>query len=161
MAISLEDSMSSSAASEAGEGGGAALSRMTEEEQLRKAIEDSLKEEEGGPDGPTGTPDKRLASSSSPPFSLSKKPRLEKVQQEESAEHAASASDAAALGAIQINPDHEYRLTGVVSHLGDRANAGHYVADVCTRRGWRRYNDTLIRDGRTPFNDAVRFTTLT
>lgn len=150
MAISLEDSMSSSAASEAGEGG-AALSRMTEEEQLRKAIEDSLKEEEGKPDGPTGTPDKRLASSS-PPFSLSKKPRLEKVQQEESAEHAASA---AALGAIQINPDHEYRLTGVVSHLGDRANAGHYVADVCTRRGWRRYNDTLIRDGRTPFNDAV------
>ena len=145
MAISLEDSMSSSAASEAGEGGGAALSRMTEEEQLRKAIEDSLKEEEGGPDGPTGTPDKRLASSSSPPFSLSKKPRLEKVQE--------SADAAAALGAIQINPDHEYRLTGVVSHLGDRANAGHYVADVCTRRGWRRYNDTLIRDGRT---DAIQ-----
>ena len=47
----------------------------------------------------------------------------------------------------QINPDHEYRLTGVVSHLGDRANAGHYVADVCTAKGWRRYNDTLIRDG--------------
>ena len=37
MAISLEDSMSS----EVGEGG--AISRMTEEEQLRKAIEDSLK----------------------------------------------------------------------------------------------------------------------
>ena len=166
MAISLEDSMSSSAASEAGEGG-AALSRMTEEEQLRKAIEDSLKsataaeeeeEMESGPDGLTETPDKRLASSSPPSSSLSKKPRLEKGQ-EESAENAASA--AAALGAIQINPDHEYRLTGVVSHLGDRANAGHYVADVCTRRGWRRYNDTLIRDGRTPFSDAVKFTTLT
>ena len=49
-------------------------------------------------------------------------------------------------GAIQINPDHEYRLTGVVSHLGERANSGHYVADVYTKKGWRRYNDTLIRD---------------
>ena len=69
-----------------------------------------------------------------PASPLPKKPR---VEQDENV----------APTSIQINPDHEYRLTGVVSHLGDRANAGHYVADVCTAKGWRRYNDTLIRDG--------------
>ena len=69
-----------------------------------------------------------------PASPLPKKPRVEP-------------DETAAATSIQINPDHEYRLTGVVSHLGDRANAGHYVADVCTAKGWRRYNDTLIRDG--------------
>ena len=51
MAISLEDSVSSSAS-----GGGDAISRMTEEEQMRKAIEDSLKSAEiAEVDGPTWT----------------------------------------------------------------------------------------------------------
>lgn len=159
MAISLEDSMSS----EVGEGG--AISRMTEEEQLRKAIEDSLKwaEDEAWPtktEGPTKTPDvspiKRCVVSPPSSFSvapiifpeeedsLESHPRFKKQRMEKGQESDGKASSAAPA-AIQINPDHEYRLTGVVSHLGDRANAGHYVADVCTRKGWRRYNDTLIR----------------
>merc|ERR1712066_833577 len=45
---------------------------------------------------------------------------------------------------IRVNPDHEHVLTGIVNHLGYTANSGHYVADINTKRGWRRYNDTSI-----------------
>ena len=56
MAISLEDSVSSSASG----GGGDAILRMTEEEQMRKAIEDSLKSAEAAEDEPTRTHGKEL-----------------------------------------------------------------------------------------------------
>ena len=56
MAISLEDSVSSSASG----GGGDAILRMTEEEQMRKAIEDSLKSADAAEDGPTRTHGKEL-----------------------------------------------------------------------------------------------------
>jgi ubiquitin C-terminal hydrolase len=49
------------------------------------------------------------------------------------------------LASAKLNPDHEYRLTGVVNHLGDLANMGHYVADIFAKGRWRRYNDTHIR----------------
>ena len=59
MAISLEDSVSSSGAS--GASGGDAISRMTEEEQMRRAIEDSLKSAETAEvDVPTRTHGKEL-----------------------------------------------------------------------------------------------------
>lgn len=43
-------------------------------------------------------------------------------------------------------PEHNYKLSSVVSHFGASASAGHYVADVFRFDvgGWFRYDDTVV-----------------
>ncbi|CAN0230878.1 unnamed protein product [Ectocarpus fasciculatus] len=43
-----------------------------------------------------------------------------------------------------LQPD-VYDLTGVVHHIGERTNSGHYVAFVrLTEQTWRRYSDGQV-----------------
>ena len=37
-----------------------------------------------------------------------------------------------------------YNLTGVVHHLGNSPNHGHYIADILNEKSWVRYDDTKV-----------------
>ncbi len=47
-------------------------------------------------------------------------------------------------------PPKKYRLLGIVSHMGDSSDTGHYISDVfdCKGKEWKSYNDSAVKKVR-------------